>query len=261
MVSGKKRRLQRIFRDDGKTVIIPMDHGVTLGPVTGLGNMQQTVDSLAKGGVDGIVVHKGIAANIDTRRLGLIIHLNGSTELSPDPNRKLQVCTVDEAVALGADGVSIHINIGAVTEGEMLMDLGRTAAECADYGIPLLAMMYPRGPNIKNSNDVAVVKHASRIGAELGADIVKTNYTGSVETFREVVRGCPVPVVIAGGPKANTEEEVLRMVYGSVQAGGVGVSLGRNVFQHPNPEAMGRAVVAIVHKGATVEAALEELGR
>jgi len=261
MVLGKARRLQRIFRGDSKTVIIPMDHGVTMGPVTGLADIQRTVDSLAKGGVDGIVVHKGIAANIDTRRLGLIIHLNGSTELSPDPNRKLQVCTVDEAVALGADGISIHINIGAVTEGEMLMDLGRTSAECADYGIPLLAMMYPRGPNIKNSNDVAVVKHASRIGAELGADIVKTNYTGSVETFREVVRGCPVPVVIAGGPRANTEEEVLRMVYGSVQAGGVGVSLGRNVFQHPNPEAMARAVVAIVHNGATVEDALKELGR
>jgi len=261
MVLGKERRLQRIFRDDGKTVIIPMDHGVTMGPVTGLADIQRTVDSLAKGGVDGIVIHKGIAANIDTRRLGLIIHLNGSTELSPDPNRKLQVCTVDEAVALGADGISIHINIGAVTEGEMLMDLGAASAACVDYGIPLLAMMYPRGPNIKNSNEVAVVKHASRIGAELGSDIVKTNYTGSVETFREVVRGCPVPVVIAGGPRANTEEEVLRMVYDSVQAGGAGVSLGRNVFQHPNPEAMARAVVAVVHKGATVEAAIKELGR
>jgi predicted phospho-2-dehydro-3-deoxyheptonate aldolase len=259
MASGKERRLQRIFRDDGRTVIIPMDHGVTMGPVNGLDDIQRTVDALSKGGVDGIVVHKGIAANIDTRRLGLIIHLNGSTELSPDPNRKLQVCTVDEAVALGADGISIHINIGAITEGEMLTDLGNASAACADYGMPLLAMMYPRGPNIKNSNDAAVVKHASRIGAELGADIVKTNYTGDVETFRDVIRGCPVPVVIAGGPKANTEEEVLRMVYGSIQAGGVGVSLGRNVFQHKNPEAMAKAVAAIVHKGATVEAALKEL--
>ena len=259
MVLGKERRLQRLFRDDGRTVIIPMDHGFTLGPVAGLTDMQQTVDSLARGGVDGIVVHKGIAANIDTRRLGLIIHLNGSTELSPDPNRKLQVCTIEEALALGADGISFHANIGATAEGEMLVDLGAAAADCAAYGVPLLAMMYPRGPNIKNSNDVVVVKHAARIGAEIGSDIVKTNYTGSVETFREVVRGCPVPVVIAGGPKANTEEEVLRMVYGSVQAGGAGVSLGRNVFQHRDPEAMARAVVAVVHKGATVEEALKEL--
>jgi DhnA family fructose-bisphosphate aldolase class Ia len=128
MTSGKQRRLQRIFRDDGRTVIIPMDHGVTLGPVAGLENMQETVDRLARGGVDAIVVHKGIATNIDTRRLGLIIHVNGSTELSPDPNRKLQVCTVDEAVKLGADGVSIHVNVGAVTEPEMLRRPARITA-------------------------------------------------------------------------------------------------------------------------------------
>lgn len=259
MVSGKERRLKRIFREDGRTVIIPMDHGLTMGPVEGLANMQQIVDSLAKGGVDAIVVHKGIAANINTRNLGLIIHLNGSTDLSPDPNKKLRICTVDEAVKLGADGVSMHVNIGAVSEGEMLTDLGNASAACSDYGMPLLAMMYPRGPNIKNSNDVVVVTHASRIGAELGADIVKTNYTGSVDTFREVVRGCPVPVVIAGGPRVNTEEEVLKMVLGSIQAGGVGVSLGRNVFQHKNPEAMSRAVVAVVHKEATISDAIKEL--
>jgi predicted phospho-2-dehydro-3-deoxyheptonate aldolase len=260
MSLGKTRRLRRIIRDDGRTVIVPMDHGLTLGPIPGLENMQSTIDSLARGGVDAIVVHKGIAANSDTRRLGLIIHLNGSTSLSPDPNRKLQVCTVDEAVALGADAVSIHVNVGALTEGEMLTDLGNASAACSEYGIPLLAMMYPRGPSIKNSNDTDAVRHASRIGAELGADIVKTNYTGSPDTFREVIRGCPVPVVIAGGPKADTAEEVLRMVYGSVQGGGIGVSLGRNVFQHDNPEAMSRAIVAIVHKGASVDDALRELG-
>lgn len=258
MTSGKKRRLQRIFRDNGKTVIVPMDHGLTLGPVIGLDNIQKTVDSLAKGGVDAIVVHKGIAANIDTKRLGLIIHLNGSTNIAPDPNRKLQVCTVDEAIALGADGVSMHVNVGSASEGEMLTDLGMASAACSDFGIPLLAMMYPRGPAIKNSNDVALVKHVSRIGAELGADIVKTNYTGSVESFREVIQGCPVPVVIAGGPKVNTEEDVLKVVLGSIRAGGAGVSLGRNIFQHKNPEAMGRAVGAIVHKGVTIEVALRE---
>jgi predicted phospho-2-dehydro-3-deoxyheptonate aldolase len=260
MASGKERRLKRIFRDDGKTVIVPMDHGVTLGPVTGLENMQSTVDCLAKGGVDAIVVHKGIAANIDTHRLGLIIHLNGSTELSPDPNRKIQVCTVEEAVELGADGVSIHINIGATSEAEMLSDLGMASTACADYGMPLLAMMYPRGPNIKNSNDVSVVKHAARIGAELGADVVKTNFTGSIETFMEVVKGCPVPVVIAGGPKAANEEEFLRMVCSSIQAGGRGVSIGRNVFQHRDPAAMAKALTAIVHKKVSIEEALRIIG-
>ena len=260
MVSGKQRRLSRIFRDDGRCVVIPMDHGVTLGPVSGLEDMQRTVDCLARGGVDAIVVHKGIAANIDSRRLGLIIHLNASNELSPDPNRKMQVCSVDEAVELGADGVSIHVNIGAVTEAEMLSDLGQASAACVEYGLPLLAMMYPRGPNIKDSNDVAVVKHAARIGAELNADVVKTNYTGTVDSFRTVVKSCPVPVVIAGGPKAANEEGFLRMVYDSVAAGGKGVSIGRNVFQHRDPTAMARALVAIVHRKATVADALKLTG-
>ena len=251
---------RQIFRDDGRTVIVPMDHGVTLGPVSGLEDVQQTVDRLYKGGVDAIVVHKGIAANIDTRRLGLIVHLNASDELSPDPNRKIQVCSVEEAVELGADGVSIHVNIGAVTEAEMLGDLGQASATCSEYGIPLLAMMYPRGPGIKDSNDVGVVKHAARIGAELNADVVKTNYTGTVDSFRTVVKTCPVPVVIAGGPKAADEEAFLRMVHDSVVAGGRGVSIGRNVFQHRDPEAMAKALVAIVHGGSTVTDALKIIG-
>ena len=260
MTSGKKRRLQRIFRNDGKTVIVPMDHGVTLGPVAGLEDMQIILNRLSKGEADAIVVHKGIAANIETRGLGLIVHINGSTELSPDPNRKIQVCTVRDAVELGADGVSIHVNIGAVSEAEMLSDLSITSSECTDYGIPLLAMMYPRGPNIKNSNDVAVVKHVARIGAELGADVVKTNYTGSIETFREVVKGCPVPIVIAGGPKVSDQEGFLQMIYNSIQAGAMGVSIGRNVFQHSNPTIMTKALVAIVHNKATVNDALKLIG-
>jgi len=260
MVSGKKRRLSRIFRDNGRCVIVPMDHGVTLGPVTGLENMQRAVDCLAKGGADAIVVHKGIAASIDSRRMGLIVHLNASDELSPDPNRKVQVCSVDEAVELGADGVSIHVNVGAVAEAEMLSDLGQASAACAEYGMPLLAMMYPRGPSVKDSNDVTVVKHAARIGAELNADVVKTNFTGSVDSFRSVITTCPVPVVIAGGPKTTSEEGFLRMVYDSVVAGGKGVSIGRNVFQHRDPALMARAVTSIVHRKATVADALKLLG-
>jgi fructose-bisphosphate aldolase/2-amino-3,7-dideoxy-D-threo-hept-6-ulosonate synthase len=144
-------------------------------------------------------------------------------------------------------------------ESEMLADMGSIADECEEFSIPLLAMMYPRGPNIKDSNDVEVIKHVSRLGAELGADVIKTNYTGSPETFREVVQSCPVPVVIAGGPKQKTVEGILKMVYDSIQAGGAGVSIGRNTFQHKNPTLMARSLSAIVHKGATVEDSLKIL--
>ena len=158
------------------------------------------------------------------------------------------MCTVQEAVRLGADAVSVHVNVGAQDECNMLTTLGRVADECDQYGMPLLAMMYPRGPKIQNEHDATAVAHAARIGAELGADIIKTNYTGDVETFKQVVEGCPVPVIIAGGPKTETTQQVLQMVYDSMKAGAAGLSIGRNVFQHKNPTLMVKALVAIVHE-------------
>jgi len=113
---------------------------------------------------------------------------------------------------------------------------------------------------IQNQHAVDVVAHVARLGAELGADIIKTNYTGSIETFKEVVRGCHVPVIIAGGPKVETVREVLQMVQDSVKAGGAGLSIGRNVFQHENPTLMAKALSAIVHKNASVNESLKILG-
>jgi predicted phospho-2-dehydro-3-deoxyheptonate aldolase len=260
---GKRIRMERIMdRNSGKTVIVPMDHGVTLGPMPGLIDMRQTIDALAKGGVNAIVIHKGLVEAGHRRGgkdVGLIVHLSASTSLSPDPSAKVFVCSVEEAIRLGADAVSIHVNIGAGDERSMLHDLGLAAKEASHWGMPLLAMMYTRGPKIKNEYDVKVVKHAARVGAELGADIVKVVYTGSPESFHEVVEGCFVPVVIAGGEKMETDREILEMVKGSVMAGGAGVSIGRNVFQHRDPERIVRVIHKLVHNGFTVEEGLEEM--
>ncbi|TET27725.1 MAG: fructose-bisphosphate aldolase [Candidatus Bathyarchaeum sp.] len=260
MESGKKRRLRRIFRSDNRTVIVPMDHGVTIGPVKGLVNMQSIVDKLLLGGVDAVVINRGIAKNVDTGNAGLIVHLSGITVHCPDPNNKVQICSVDDAVRLGADAVSVHINVGAKQEAQMLSMLGKVACECDDYGMPLLAMMYPRGPNIRDSHAVDVVAHAARLGAELGADIIKTNYTGDVESFKDVVSSCHVPVIIAGGPKVETTRDVLQMVKDSITAGGAGLSIGRNVFQHEDPTKIVKALSAIVHKAVSVDKAIEILG-
>jgi predicted phospho-2-dehydro-3-deoxyheptonate aldolase len=257
---GKKRRLKRIFRDDNRTVIVPMDHGVTVGPVTGLVNMQEITNKLLHGGVDAVILHRGVAKHVDTGNAGLIIHLSGITKLGPNPNNKVQVCSVEEAVRIGADAVSVHVNVGAEQEDKMLAKLGRVADDCDRYGVPLLAMMYPRGPKIQNPHAVDVVAHAARLGAELGADLVKTNYTGNSETFKEVVRSCYVPVIIAGGPRVETVREVLQMVHDSIKAGGAGLSIGRNVFQHENPTLMVKALSAIVHRNASVNEALKILG-
>jgi fructose-bisphosphate aldolase/2-amino-3,7-dideoxy-D-threo-hept-6-ulosonate synthase len=260
---GKRVRLERIInRETRKTIIVPMDHGVSSGPIAGLIDMPAAVNGVAEGGANAVLLHKGIIKHGHRgygRDIGLIMHLSGSTSLSPDPNHKVLVATVEEAIKLGADAVSIHVNVGADDEAEMLTQLGEISARCMEWGIPLLAMMYPRGRKIESEHDVEVVKHAARVGAELGADIVKTNYTGDVDTFKEVVKGCPVPVVIAGGPKMSTDREVLEMVAGAIEAGAAGTSIGRNIFQHASPTKMVRAIAAIVHEGKSVDEAMELL--
>lgn len=262
---GKAIRLERIIsRESGRTVIIPMDHGTTMGPIPGLEDMKRTVQMMVDGGATAILMHKGIVAaghRGGGKDVGLIVHLSASTTMSPDPNAKVLVCTVEEAIRLGADAVSIHVNLGAETDSQMLRDFGEVGKACQEWGMPLLAMMYTRGEKIENQYDVKYVKHAARVGAELGADIVKVNYTGDPESFAEVVRGCPVPVVIAGGEKMETDREILEMVAGSLEAGGKGVSIGRNAFQHEKPQHIVRAIGRIVHDGASVDEALAELER
>ncbi len=262
-ITGKSIRMERILnRKTRRTIIVPMDHGVSSGPIAGLIDMPDAVDKVAEGGANAVLLHKGIVRHGHRgygRDLGLIVHLSGSTSLAPDPNNKVLVCSVEEAIKIGADAVSIHINVGAENEAEMLEQLGRISKECQEWGMPLLAMMYPRGRKIENEHHVDVVKHAARVGAELGADIIKTNYTGDIDTFKEVVKGCPVPVVIAGGPKMNTDRDVLEMVANAIEAGGAGTSIGRNIFQHANPTKMVKAIAAIVHEGLSVDEAVKIL--
>jgi fructose-bisphosphate aldolase/2-amino-3,7-dideoxy-D-threo-hept-6-ulosonate synthase len=261
---GKRIRIERIInRETGNTVIVPMDHGVSMGPIEGLRDMPKIINAVAEGGANAVVLHKGMVIHGHRgygKDIGLIVHLSGSTMLSPDPNEKVLVCSVEEAIRLGADAVSVHINIGSKTEAEQLKKLGMISKICAEWGMPLLAMMYPRGDGI-NQFDEKAVALASRVGAELGADIVKTNFTGSVESFRRVVEGCPVPIVVAGGPKMKSVEDVLNMVRMAMDAGARGVAIGRNVFQAENPTLMTKAIAMIVHENADVKEALEVLGK
>lgn len=262
---GKRIRLERITkRETHRTVIVPMDHGLSMGPIAGLEDMAAIVNKVADGGANAVVLHKGIVRAGHRgygRDIGLIIHISGSTALGPDPHSKVLVTSVEEAIRLGADAVSVHINVGATNEPEQLRALGTVAETCAGWGMPLLAMMYPRGPKVKSEHAPEMVAHAARAGAELGADIIKTNYTGDIDSFKKVVKGCPVPIVIAGGPKMATDRDVLEMAADAIKAGAAGASIGRNVFQHRNPTGMIRALSRIVHEEVSVERAMRELKR
>lgn len=191
--------------------------------------------------------------------MGLILHISASTILSPDPVRKVSVSSVEQALHLGADAVSFHLNLGNPYESEMIRDLGLVASDCFKWGMPLMVMAYLRGPGVENGRDPQVVAHAARMAAELGADFVKVDYTGDTLSFKKVTLGCPVPVVIAGGSAKGDEKAALEMVHGALQGGARGVSIGRNVFQSKSPANMVRAFSALVHRGATVEQTQELL--
>jgi fructose-bisphosphate aldolase/2-amino-3,7-dideoxy-D-threo-hept-6-ulosonate synthase len=259
--TGKSIRIERIIdRNTGKTIIVPMDHGVTVGPIEGLTDLGRAVDAVASGGANAVIGHMVLPLHghrSHGKDVGLILHLSASTCVNPtDPNDKVLVNTVERAVKMGADGVSVHVNIGSKTESKQLEILGRIGGECAEWGMPLLAMIYPRGEGLTaDEKSPEMVKLAARIGAELGADIIKTYYTGDPETMREVTEGCPVPVVIAGGSKLS-DEETLKMIRGAMDGGCAGLSMGRNAFQHDNPERFVAAAAKIVHGDASVEEAL-----
>ena len=247
---GKDIRIERIMdRNTGRAVIVPMDHGFSMGQIDGLMDMTKTISEVSDGGANAIVLHKGMVKRGHRRHgrdIGLIIHLSGSTSLNPDPDDKVIVCTVEEAVALGADAVSIHINLGAPNESRMLESAGLIVKDCNRWGMPLLVMIYPRGKGIDPFSPQAI-GHCVRVAEELGADLIKTNYPGSPEAFRKIVNACSVPIFIAGGEKTG-DLESLKIIRDSVEVGGAGVCVGRNAFQRDDTRGFVRALCKVVHE-------------
>ena len=255
-MNGKEARLKRISKN-GKFIIIPMDHGVSVGPLPGLINIEKTIKEVSKAAT-AILLHKGIIRSLsEVPDTGVIMHLSASTVLGTEPNWKVKVASVEEAIRLGVDAVSIHINLGNSREPWMLEHIGEISEKCDLWQIPLVSMIYPRGENIKDPYDPETLAHAVRLGAELGSDIIKTNYTGDEKTFEKVVEASTKPVIMAGGPKTETLEEFFNMIYGAYCAGAAGVAIGRNVFTRENPGSMVEAIAAIFLENATVKEALE----
>ncbi|MEU7550881.1 2-amino-3,7-dideoxy-D-threo-hept-6-ulosonate synthase [Streptomyces sp. NPDC044571] len=250
---ARQLRLRRLYRHgDQRLVVVPLDHSITDGPITGGRRVGQLVRSLAHSGVDATIVHKGTLRCIDPAwfaHMSLIVHLSASTVHAPDPNAKYLVATVEEAVRHGADAVSVHVNIGSDEEKQQIADLARVAEACDRWNMPLLAMMYPRGPRVDNPRDPELILHAASLAADLGADIVKTLYTGSPETMAQVTDTCPLPILVVGGPRRDVLDDTLAYVEETLGAGAAGVAMGRNVFQAPDPGKAARALVDLVHGG------------
>ncbi|WP_225839279.1 2-amino-3,7-dideoxy-D-threo-hept-6-ulosonate synthase [Streptomyces sp. NK08204] len=243
-------RLRRLFRHgDGRLLVVPLDHSVTDGPL-GPGDLNSLIGELAGTGVDAVVLHKGSLRHVDPGWFGdmsLILHLNASTRHAPDPDAKYLVAHVEEALRLGADAVSVHVNLGSRQEAQQVADLAAVAESCDRWNVPLLAMVYARGPQISDSRAPELVAHAATLAADLGADVVKTDYAGTPEQMAEVVRACPIPLIVAGGARSAETDAVLAYVSDALRGGAAGVAMGRNVFQADRPGWMAAAVARLVH--------------
>ncbi len=239
--SGIARRLRRLEGPRGRFLLAALDHGVPAGPLPGIESPTEFVEKLPSPPIGGIVANPGIVRFLGRagERAGLVVHLSSGTTLAKDPTSKVLSRLPSDAFALGADAVSVQIQFGGESEGRMLADTGVVADEAAALGLPVLVMAYAAGA-------LDATRHAVRAAAELHAQLVQTHYTGSVESFRDVVRGCPVPVLVAGGPVAASPDAFLELVQDAMTAGAAGVSVGRNLFQHPDPGAFARRIGEIV---------------
>lgn len=251
-MTGRALRLERLHRHGDRLLVAPLDHALAMGPLLSRAeDLDGLVGRLARGGADAVVLHKGAVRRVAARRwsdLSLIMHLNASTPVGDEPDEKYLVCSVEEALRSGADMVSVHVNLGARTEARQLQDLATVAAECDRWGVPLMAMAYPRGPGVADPYDPALVQHAVTAAAELGADVVKTVQVADPSDMQAITACCPVPVLVAGGPPRDRIEDLLRDVEAALEGGVGGLALGRTLFQASDPIRTTRAVARLVHR-------------
>lgn len=261
---GKENRIKRIIDPDTKTsIILPMDHGSWYTTVGGINTPLNTVKEVTSNGANSVLGHKGFIRKVSPglgKDVGTIMQLTCSSINSPNPNSISKVSNVIEAVKMGVDAVSAFITIENEWEKENLHILGEISEACDEFGVPLVAMMEEPISGIEDvSERVRYLKHACRLGSEFGADVIKTTFPGDKSGMEEIVEVSLAPVVIAGGPKADTNKGLLQTVKNAMDVGAIGTSIGRNIFQHENPGAITRAIKKIVRENAGVNEALQIL--
>ena len=246
---GMKNRLAQLIQKDGKALFLPIDHGYFQGPTRKLEKPGETIKPLLPY-ADAIMLTRGILRNcVDPNNTKpIILRVSGGTSVvGEDLSNEGPITSIKEIIRLNARAVSMSVFIGSKHEHQTLINLARLVDECEEYGIPVMAVTAV-GRELEKL-EARYLALCSRIAAELGARVVKTYYCK--EGFEKVVRGCPVPVVMAGGPKVDSELEIFEFVYDGIQKGAIGVNLGRNTWQHDHPVAMIKALRAIIHEKAT----------
>ena len=250
---GMKNRLSRLIQADGKALFLPIDHGYFQGPTHMLEKPGETIKPLVQY-ADAIMLTRGVLRNCVDPALPkpVILRVSGAaTVVGEDLANETLVTSVQEIIRLNAMAASMSVFIGSKYEHQSLSNLAKLVDNCEDYGIPVMAVTAV-GKELEK-REARYLALCCRVAAEIGARVVKTYYCK--DNFEKVVDGCPVPVVIAGGPKTATQLEVFEFVYDGMQKGAIGVKLGRNIWQTEHPVAAIRAIRSIIHDDYTPQEA------
>lgn len=253
---------------DGKALIVAMDHARIFGVIEGLADPGAVIDLAVDAGADGIMTSFGVVKKYREQLIGripTILRLDGGPSIYREDwlayTEWSLLHTLEDALYLGVDAVVLMAFIGIGVELRTLEIVSKLAGECLRAGMPLVVEALPcRSERIPDDKATDAMASAARLGFEHGADLIKTYYTGSPQSFRQVVDNCPVPCLIAGGPKMETVAGTLSVVKGALDGGAKGVVFGRNIWQHPNPRGMVRALRGLVHDESSVDEALALVG-
>lgn len=261
-MNGIQSRLRRIIKNDsGRSLVLAVDHGMALGPMTGIVDLKATIDQLdATGKVDAWLITKGMYTHAyePAGNAGVIMRVSGAATIAgPELTHEGITSSVEEALMLDAAAVAISAFIGSEFEHDTLFGMAQMAIRCRRWNMPMLGVMGLGKTNEDRKKDPRFIALGARVGAEHGADIIKTYYTET--DFDKVVAGCPVPIMIAGGPKCDTDLDTLKMIHGALQNGACGIVMGRNVWQSPHPRALLTVVHELIHHNLGIKEARQLL--
>jgi class I fructose-bisphosphate aldolase len=234
----------------GRTVILPLDHGVGEGMIPGLEAVGRLIEMIDGRNVQAVVLNKGPAKSRGTDlplNVNMVVQLSAGTKHALPPYGRTVICSVPEALRLGADAVSLQLNVGNDLEDRMLADFGAMASEAHGLGLPVLAIIQPRGGHIVNELDPSLISHCIRLGSELGADITGVPYSGDAESFAAAVAGSDSPVVVTGGAGRGDFGRFMQGMEEALRCGAVGMCVGRNIFQNDDPGQALDQIVELVH--------------
>ena len=275
MHPGKSVRLQKLWKHK-RTVLIPFDHANYSGPVPGIEDTLRLTERIASTAADGILITPGVLKHVApvVGDLGILLRIDGGfTKYTTEQKDFEEICSIEDAIRLGADAAIIFTFLNTAAEAASVRRLGKTATDADHWGVPLVAEILPRSllnnhfgtQMFAQTGGSPVDLHdetrtAVRIGAEVGADVIKTRFTGHIDQFREIVRSAGARVIVAGGPLLGEgDEALLRLAADCMKADADGIIFGRNVWQHPNMEKLLAALCAIVHEEESVRSALKLL--